>query len=65
MVTTAGSASYSTRTSARRLLGRVERLRGDRRDRVAVVLRLADRDHRAVAELRPEARHRLRAGRPR
>ena len=43
-----------------RLLGRVRSLGGDRRDRLAVVLRLADGEDRAVAPLRPEARHRLR-----
>ena len=42
------------------LLGGVVRLRGDRRDRLAVVLRLAGREHGPVAALRPEARHRLR-----
>ena len=41
-------------------LGRIERLGRDRRDRVAVVFRLARREHRAVPELGPEARHRLR-----
>ena len=44
---------------ARRLLGRVERLGRDRGDRLAVVVRLADRDDGPVAELRPEPRHRL------
>ena len=47
------------------LLGRVLRLGRDRRDRLAVVVRLADGDDRAVLPLRPEARHRLRAGRRR
>ena len=49
---------------AGRLLGGVEGLGGDRGDRLAVVVRLADREDRPVLELRPEARHRLRAGRP-
>ena len=44
---------------ARRLLCGVLRVGGDRRDRLAVVLRLPDREHRAVAKLGPEARHRL------
>ena len=41
------------------LLGGIEGLGGDRSDRFAVVVRLADRDHRPVAELRAEARDRL------
>ncbi len=43
-----------------RLLGELAGLGGDGRDRVAVVLRLADGQHRAVAQLGPEARHRRR-----
>ena len=43
-----------------RLLGGVERLGGDGGHRLAVVLRLADRQHRPIAPLRPEPRHRLR-----
>ena len=62
IVKTAGSSSYSTRTSRGRLLGRVEGVGGDRRDRLAVVVRLADREDRPVLELRPEARHRVAAG---
>ena len=44
----------------RGLLGCVERLGGDRGHRVAVELRLADRQHGPVAQLRAEARHRVR-----
>ena len=50
---------------AGRLLGGVQRLGGDGGHRLAVVLRLADRQHRPIAPLRAEPRHRLRAGRPR
>ena len=60
MVTTAGSVSYSTRTSARSLFGGVEGLGRDGGDRLAVVVRLADGDHRAVPELGSEPRDRLR-----
>ena len=45
---------------ARGGLRRVAGLGRDRRDRLAVVVRLADREDRAVDELRPEPRHRLR-----
>ena len=41
------------------LLGGVAGLGRDRRDRLAVVVRLADGEHRPVAELRPEPRHRV------
>ena len=41
-------------------LGGVFRFRRDRRNRVALVLGLADRDDRPIGELRAEARHRLR-----
>ena len=44
----------------RRLLRRVEGLGRDRDDRLAVVVRLVDRDHGAIAELGPEPRDRLR-----
>ena len=44
---------------AGRLLGGVERVGGDGRDRLAVVLRLAHREDRSILELGPEARHRL------
>ena len=59
IVRTAGSSSYSTWTRRGRLLGGVLRLGRDGRDRLAVVLRLADGEDRPVAELRPEARHGL------
>ena len=58
-VTTAGSSSYCDAHEARRLLGGILRLGGHRGHRLAVVLRLADGEHRAVLELGPEARHRL------
>ena len=45
---------------AGRLLGGVVGLRGDRRDGLAVVVGLADREDRPILELRAEARHRLR-----
>ena len=44
---------------ASRLLGGVQGLRGDRRDRLAVIVGLADREDRPILELRAEARHRL------
>ena len=49
---------------AGRLLGGVQGLRGDRRDRLAVIVGLADREDRPILELRAEARDRLRADRP-
>ena len=41
------------------LLGGIGRVGGDRRDRLTVVVGLADGDDRSVLELRPEARHRV------
>ena len=59
-VTTAGSGSCSTRTSAGGPLREVPRLRDDERDRLAVVVDLPGREHRPVLPLRPEPRHGLR-----
>ena len=59
MVTTAGSASNSTRTRRGGFLGGVEGLGRDGCDGLAVVLRLADGDDRPVSELRAESGHRL------
>ena len=62
-MTTAGSWLEVDPDEARRLLGGVERLGRDRGDRFAVVVRLADGDDRAVAELRSEPRASAGAGR--
>ena len=57
------NSSCSTRTSRGGLLGGVGRLGRDRRDRLSVVVRLADREDRSVLVLRPEARALAAAGR--
>ena len=59
-MSTAGSSSYSTRTSARGFLGGILRLGRDGRDGFTEEFGLADREDRPVRERRPVARHGLR-----